>query len=164
VEQIEQSQEYRTRLVDSLYVSLLGRAADPAGEAGFVSALAGGQTVEQVKAIILGSTEYYQRAGATVAGFLQSVYHDILSRALDPAGQSSWTAMLANTGRAAVAALILASPEAQTDLIQSAYQQYLHRPADPAGLAHWLAALQQATPDQTLTADILGSDEFFAAM
>ena len=48
--------------------------------------------------------------------------------------------------------------------MQSAYQQYLHRPADPAGLAGWLANFQHGMTDQTLAADILGSDEFFAGM
>ena len=50
------------------------------------------------------------------------------------------------------------------DLVQSTYQQYLHRPADPAGLAGWLANFQHGMTDQTLAADILGSDEFFAGM
>jgi len=161
---IEQSQEYRTRLVDNLYTTLLARPADAAGEAGFVQALASGTSIEQVKAIMLGSPEYFQRAGSTNLAFLQALYHSVLNRALDPAGQSGWLAALAQEDRATLAAQFLASPEAEQDLVQAGYLQYLHRPADPAGLAAWLAHLQQGMTDQTLTANLLGSNEFFNGM
>jgi hypothetical protein len=161
---IEASQEYRNRLVDSLYTTLLARPADPAGEAGFVQALGSGTTIEQVKAIMLGSPEYFQRAGSTNLAFLQALYHTVLNRALDPAGQSGWSAALTHEDRATVAAQLLASPEAEQDLVAAAYLQYLHRQADPAGLTGWLTHLQQGMSDQTLTANLLGSDEFFNGM
>jgi hypothetical protein len=88
----------------------------------------------------------------------------VLNRATDPAGQSGWTNALTFLDRTTVADLILTSPESQQDLIQSAYQQYLHRRADPAGLSTWLANLQHGMSDQTLAADIVGSDEFFGGM
>jgi len=161
---IEQSQEYRTRLVDSLYTTLLARPADPAGEAGFVQALGSGTTIEQVKAIMLGSPEYFQRAGSSNLAFLQALYHSVLNRALDSAGQSGWSAALAQEDRATLAAQLLASPEAEQDLVQAGYLQYLHRPADAAGLAAWLTHLQQGMSDQTLMANLLGSNEFFDGM
>jgi hypothetical protein len=54
--------------------------------------------------------------------------------------------------------------EADRDPVQADYLQYLQRPADPAGLAGWLTHLQQGMSDQTLTANLLGSNEFFNAM
>src|SRR5438445_4125808 len=131
---IEQSPEYHTRLVDSFYTTLLVRPADPAGQAGFVSALGAGMTVEQVQAIILGSAEYAQRAGGSDTAFLQALYHDILGRPLDSASAAGWSTALAQLNHATVAALILASPEAQADRIQANYQRSLHRPADPLAL------------------------------
>src|SRR5438552_119633 len=62
---IEQSQEYRTRLVDHLYSTLLARPADPAGEAGLVQALASGTTTDRVKAIMPGPPQYFQPPGST---------------------------------------------------------------------------------------------------
>src|SRR5437870_12498446 len=117
-------------------------------------------TMEQVKAAILGSPEYFQKQGNDNTAWVQAVYHAVLNRAIDPAGQSAWTNALTYLDRATVADLILTSPESQQDLIQSLYQQYLHRQADEAGLAAWLTNLQHGMTDQTLTADILGSDEF----
>ena len=161
---IEASREYLTRVVDNLYTTLLGRAADPGGEAGFVTDLANGMTLEQVKAVILGSPEYFQKHGNDNTAWVQAVYEAVLNRPIDPAGQSGWTNALTYLDRTTVAALILTSPESQQDLIQSAYQQYLRRPADSSGLAGWLANLQHGMTDQTLAADILGSDEFFGDM
>ena len=161
---IEQSQEYRTRLVDRLYMTLLGRPEDPAGEAGFVQGLAGGMTIEQVEAIMLGSPEYGQRAGNSTTAFLQALYHSVLNRPLDAAGQAGWTSALAHEDRATVAAQLLASKEAQQDLVQADYVAYLHRPADPGGLSGWLSRLQQGMSNQTLSANLLGSNEFFAGI
>ena len=48
--------------------------------------------------------------------------------------------------------------------MQAGYLQYLHRQADPAGLTAWLTHLQQGMSDQTLTANLLGSNEFFNEM
>jgi uncharacterized delta-60 repeat protein len=161
---IEQSKEYRTRLVDNLYTTLLARPADAAGEAGFVQALGSGTTIEQVQAIMLGSPEYFQRAGSTNLAFLQALYDAVLNRALDPAGQAGWSAALAHEDRATVAAQLLASPEAEQDLVAADYLQYLHRQADPTGLSGWLSHLQQGMSDQALAANLLGSDEFFNGM
>src|SRR5262249_38852912 len=44
-------------VVDHLYLTLLGRASDPAGRAGFVSFLQSGRTVEQAITSILTSSE-----------------------------------------------------------------------------------------------------------
>ena len=139
---IEGRNEYRTRMVNSLYTKLLGRAADPGGEVRFAAALGAGMTMEQVQAAIIGSTEYYQRAGGVNDLFLKAVYMDVLSRAIDPTGSSGWgSALTGGMARDAVAAGVLASDEARRDLVQGGYQQFLHRPADGPGLQGWLGLL-----------------------
>jgi hypothetical protein len=59
--------------------------------------------------------------------FLQALYQDVLHRAIDPSGLAAWTNALIHLERTTVVALILASPEAEQDLVQSAYRTYLHR-------------------------------------
>jgi uncharacterized delta-60 repeat protein len=162
VQAIEQSTEYRTKVVDSLYLQFLHRAADAPGEAGFVAALGAGMTIEQVKAIILGSPEYLAKAGSTDTAFLQAVYHDALGRAMDSGGAASWeAAMAAGMTPTQVAFLITTSTEARQDLIEADYRQYLQRPADPGGLASWLNALNQGLRDEALLAGVIGSQEYF---
>ncbi|TMQ30319.1 MAG: DUF4214 domain-containing protein [Planctomycetota bacterium] len=162
VQAIEQSAEYRTKVVDNLYLQFLHRTADSAGEAGFVAALGAGMTIEQVKAIILGSPEYLAKAGGTDPSFLQAVYHDVLNRPMDNGGAASWeAAMAAGMTPTQVAFLITTSPEARQDLIEADYAQYLQRPADPGGLAGWLGALNRGLRDETLLAGVAGSQEYF---
>jgi len=166
---IEGSQEYRTKLVDSLYTSFLHRDADPGGQYGFVSSLGTGISVEPVEAVILGSPEYFQtRAGGTNAGFLSAFYQDVLARPIDPTGAASWSSKLlppsdpsASSARTFVAGGVLGSVEAEGDLVKSDYLHFLRRAAESGGLNGWIGALQSGMRDQDLLARIVGSDEYF---
>jgi uncharacterized repeat protein (TIGR01451 family) len=166
---IESSLEYRTTLVNSIYFSLLGRAVDPVGLdmslriLGGTPFLGGPPTIEQLKAIILGSPEYFAKHGSTNAGFLQGLYHDVLGRSIDTGAFSGRAVQLAQgTSRYAEAMQILTSPEAYMVLTEYDYRTYLHRDADPAGLAGWVNALMHGMRDEDVLASVIASDEFFA--
>jgi hypothetical protein len=66
-------------LVNTWYNRYLGRQGDPA-MATWVDSLARGTPPDQVLAGIIASDEYYQRAGATPAGFVAQLYSDFLER------------------------------------------------------------------------------------
>lgn len=127
---IEQSLEYRTDEVQSLYQELLHRPGEATGVGLFTTFLGAGGTVEQVAAIMAGSPEYYlNRGGGTSDGFLDALYGDVLGRAVDPAGRAFFDSLLAQgTNRTLVAFSLLSSTEYRQDLVQRIYQQYLHRP------------------------------------
>jgi autotransporter-associated beta strand protein len=160
---IEASTEYRSDVVDALYVHYLHRHADPLGLNTFVSATAFGMTDEQVAASLAGSLEYFNnRGGGTVNGFLDALFQDTLNRAIDPTGRQAFTQALAfNVSRQQVAASVLGSPEYQTDLVTNYYNTYLHRGPDPNGLGAWVNALAHGLTDEAAIASIIGSDEYF---
>ncbi len=138
---IENGVEAHTKMVKELYGSLLGRMADPSGLTTFVAILSAGGTVEETKELIAASSEYRLRSGSTDAGYIASLYRDVLGRGTDPLGASSWEALLATgVSRVGVATGIVHSPEAGRRLVQGLYQQSLHRAADPAGLASFATA------------------------
>lgn len=56
------SHEYRADLVNNLYLDLLGRSADTAGDAYWANLLDNGVTDEQVLAAIAVSDEFFNRA------------------------------------------------------------------------------------------------------
>src|SRR5262249_48590028 len=115
---IESTPEYLSDVVQNLYQSFLGRAAVTEGLSVFTAFLANGGTIEQAKAQIIGSPEYFQKNGGTNDGFLNGLYHDVLNRAIDPEGQATFSALLANGASTTdVARQILGSTEAQQDLI-----------------------------------------------
>jgi hypothetical protein len=160
---IEASTEYRSDVVDALYLHYLHRHADSGGLAFFVPAMAGGMTDEQVAAILAGSPEYYNnRGGGTVNGFLTALYSDTLHRAVDPQGLQSFTQALSfNVSRQQVAATILGSPEYEQDLVINLYNEFLRRNPDLSGLAFWSSALAHGVTDEFIIAQLVGSDEYY---
>jgi hypothetical protein len=159
---IENSLEYRMKVVRDLYRSLLGREADPTGLNLFVGFLASGGTALQLRAILIGSPEYYARAGGTILGFLTAVYRDVLGRGVDPVGRDFFGQLLrAGVSRTSVALLILTSTEGYMRLVRGMYQTYLHRDADPGGLNNFVNRLQRGASEEDIRADIMGSDEYF---
>jgi len=159
----EGSLEYRTDQVQNLYTTLLGRPADASGLNDFVSRLGSGQTIGQVETAILGSDEYFKHAGANNAGFLTSLYHDVLSRSVDTSGAVFFGAELANqTSRASVAASVLSSTEAEMDQLQGLYQSALHRPADSTGLTYFSGIMQHGASSEEVLAAVYGSEEYLA--
>lgn len=76
-------------LVDSWYRTYLGRAPD-AGMVYWVNQLNQGKAADEVLAGILGSDEYYARAGSSPVGFLTQLYNDILKRAPAPSELNFW--------------------------------------------------------------------------
>jgi hypothetical protein len=161
---IEASGEYFTDVVQGYYEKYLHRAADAGGLQSWVGLLEAGATKEQVQAGITGSGEYFQnRGGGTINGFLNALYQDGLGRAIDPSGQSIFSAALAGGATPGqVASAIFGSGEYLQDVIQADYEQFLHRPADNFGLTSFLNALKAGATDQAVAAVFLGSGEYFA--
>jgi autotransporter-associated beta strand protein len=162
---IQNSQEYRTRLVDSLYTRFLGRSADHSGLAAWVQFLAQGGTTDQLQAQLLGSQEYFVRAGGNNEGFLNAAYRHVLDRQIEPGGAQIWGQALANgVSRVDVASAILNSLEEDTRTVQNFYSRYLRRAAEPAGLQAFTRALQQGSSEQEVLRAIIGSEEYFSRL
>ena len=157
---IESSVEYRTDLVEQLYETYLKRPADAGGLNNWVAAL-GFESVEHVQAGILGSAEFFDDAGGSNQGFLNALYEDVLGRAVDSSGESTWMNAL-NSGEspANVAYSILTSTEYYNDLVNTYYEDFLHRPAEASGEAGWVAALEHGASNQDIIADITASTEY----
>lgn len=154
--------EYRTRVVQSAYRTLLGRDADAGGLEFFVSALGAGGTEAQVRAALVGSREYYDRAGGTADGFLTAVAHDVLGQS-SAAELAPWAESLAGgASPAAVAAAAVAGRTARVRAVQGLYADYLDRPADAGGLEFFVNALGQGLGESTLVAALVASSEYAA--
>jgi uncharacterized delta-60 repeat protein len=159
------SASYQTQEVENLYSALLGRAVDPSGLATSTQFLVSGGTVDQLRASILGSDEYFRRNGNINNLFVDAVYRDVLFRAADVRGETAWLNMLANgASRSTIAAMIVGSLECQIDEVQWFYHRLLHRPADNTGLQTFVGELQHGTPSEQILALILGSEEYKSAI
>lgn len=159
---IQQSVEYRTRLIDSVYETYLGRDADAAGRQWWLSQFAAGATERQFTASLLASDEYFKSAGGSDYKFVQNLYQDVLGRALDGAGATWWTGQLANGAkRKDVATQVLGSDEALRAEASQFYQDVLGRDADATGLAYWVANMRGDGKAETARATFIASDELY---
>jgi hypothetical protein len=166
VQAIENTGDYRTALVQSLYQTFLHRPADPAGLAAGIKYLATGHTDEQAAALLLGSGEYFQkRGGGTVTGFLTALYRDVFGRLIDPASQAFFSNELAHgTARTAVAYQVLTSVQAEQTLVQSLYRKYLGKSGDAASVSTFVQRLQQGGRDEEIIANLLGTTTYSAGL
>lgn len=89
-------------LVDYWYRTYLGRAPDPAW-AVWVTQLNQGVPADQVLAGILGSPEFYNRAGATPAGFITLLYNYLLQRQPTPGELNYWVGRMYTQDRQTIA-------------------------------------------------------------
>jgi hypothetical protein len=167
VQMLEGSQEYHQLVVEQLYGQYLHRAADPGGLSGWEGFLAGGGTIDQMRALLLGSPEYFSITPPnTAAGndsFVADVYRDVLGREVDSVGAQFWgQALSSGADRSAVAASIMRSAEGNADEVQGLYRWLLHRAADPGGLQSFSTDLEQGMPVEQIVAVIAGSPEYAA--
>jgi len=160
--EIERSPEYCTDQVEGLYMSVLGRQADPGGLQQFVSAMEVGEPIENIETTMLGSPEYYALAGGTPSDYLNSLYGTVLSRPIDSNGLAFFSSLLARGfSRSIVAFYVIHSIEARQDQVESFYLEFLGREADPAGLAAFTAPRPGGYPNDQILAAMIGSDEYF---
>jgi hypothetical protein len=138
---IEHSAEARERLVQSWYLTFLGRAAVGGEERGWVNALLAGASEEQVLSGILASPEFAARTQALTGAaspdeaYVEALYLLLLNRPGDTGGVSGWVAALPVLGRQGAALAFLTGAEFRFAQFQGYYNALLHRPAEDSILA-----------------------------
>ncbi len=159
---IANSGEFRTHEINQTYQKLLRRPADALGLSDALGRLGSGGTLEQVKAIIMGSPEYFFGHSGTPASFLNSVYQDALGRTVDQAGLTFWGQRLAmGESRTDVALEILTGIDGLEAVVQSYYLQTLKRSADPVGQAYFAGLIQSGIPDELVVANLVATKEYY---
>jgi uncharacterized delta-60 repeat protein len=160
---IESSQEYHNLVVNELYGEYLQRPAEAGGLEAWSAFLARGGTINELRAFLLGSAEYFADSGKTGSGFVAAVYRDVLGRSVDSSGAGTWQgALAAGASPLVVAVDILNSPEAISDEVTACYFWLLHRAPDSSGLQVFSYDLQQGLPVEGVVAAIVGSAEYRA--
>jgi hypothetical protein len=149
------------RYIDSIYVTLLNRHADPGGSAFWVSQLNQGVSRAAVVLAIEGSGEYR-------ADKVQALYQQYLHRQADPGGlQFFVNALGAGATFEQVQAAIIGSQEyfllhgGTTDsFLNAVYQDALNRQPDAGGRAVFTQLLSGGQSRQAVATLIFGSQEY----
>jgi hypothetical protein len=172
VEQIEQTEVYRTHLVRGLNQVLLGSALGADGVRQEVAFLNSGGTVGQLEAALLASADYYHKAGGTVGHFLRSLYRDVLGQPLDRRGRdlyapllaSAGTGLAAELGRFDVAEQVLQSGAGRTALVQRLSLRYLGHPEDRGSVRALVRALGRGLGQDGVVADLVSSGAYLSRL
>ncbi len=163
-QQITHSAEYFAIVIRAAYRKFLGRAADDAGLAYWINRMQNGLTDQQLEAGFIGSAEYYTHSGGTNQLWIEAMYHDLLGRGPDAAGESYWLQQLAaGADRATVAYGFAASTEREGQLVQQDYLTFLHRTASPSEVAYWVNAFTQGLTNEDIITGFVSSEEYFRA-
>jgi hypothetical protein len=117
------SPESLGRIVDDLYMRLLGRQSDPIGRNNWIGFLASGGSVEQLEDLILTSPEYIGQN----ANWVQSLYLNVLDRPGTDAEVAAWNSAAPTLGVTAVAVAFTNSAEARAVATVVDYRTFLHR-------------------------------------
>jgi VCBS repeat-containing protein len=157
---IQNSPEYRTRQLQSMYQKYLGRTADATGLAAHMSYLSSGGTWDGIRTTFMASNEYYRRAGGTDAGFLSAIYRDVLGRAIDAVGQREFSNLLEDTSRETVVKRLLASDEANDKKVAAVYDELLGRSANAAEIDFYSSLLARGAKEDQIISAFVASDEY----
>jgi hypothetical protein len=157
------SAEYYTKFITAAYQTYLGRSPDAGGLASWLSQMQNGLTDEQLEAAFIGSGEYIQNHGGPGAGWVTSLYHDLLGRTPSPSEVAGWVQALANGETPAqVAYGFAASSEREGDRVVQDYQTFLGRSPAPAEVAGWVNAFEtHAATNEDVVAGFVASAEYF---
>lgn len=158
--------EYRVHEVTSAYSQLLRRSPDAGGLAYWSGVLASGGTLNQVKAGLLASDEYFHHiGGGNNSGYLASLYHDVLARDIDSGAAQGWGQLLTlGQPRAVVIVAVLGSGEYVHEEVNGLYVSLLNRTPDGAGLTYFQQALTAGFPPELATSVIAASDEYYSGV
>jgi hypothetical protein len=153
--------EYYNGIVRTYYQDFLGRSAGDSEQYFWAQSLANGARDEIVLSQILGSTEYFQKAGGTNQAWLQLLYQDLLNRTPDFSGAIAWTNVLAGgASRQQVASLITTSAERNALVVGSYYSFYLGRTGTNAEINNWVNIIRTGATQEQVVTIFLGSPEF----
>ena len=156
------SDEHFLALIESTYQSALGRPPGQDGIEYWLAAFRAGLSDEQFEADVLSSDEFYQRAGASEAGFVDAAYQNLFGRPADPSAQAFWGERLAaGAPRSVVTEQLAHSVEREQRRVEDDYAQVLHEPGDPAGIAYWTEQLFAGLSNEDLLAQFASSHAYF---
>jgi hypothetical protein len=158
---ITSSHEYKIDQVRAMISAYLGRSATGPELVALVTRLDRGATYEQVRASILGGTEFWNKAGHTTGGFVQRLYLDVLGHSASPAASAAIARALAHhVTRTGVALGLLSSTEARTRLVHGWISSILMR-TNYSGTPSFVALLGLGVRDETIVDAMVGSTEYF---
>ena len=162
--QITHSIDHYRQFVTNAYQQYLGRNPDESGLGAWVSKMQAGLTDAQLEAAFLSAPESIARHGGTGAGWVQSLYLNMLGRAGTQAEVNFWLSRLqSGASPQAVASGFATSGEREGNRVRADYQTLLGRTPAQSEVDFWVNRFAQGLTNEDLAAGFLGSIEYYNA-
>jgi hypothetical protein len=146
--------------VERAYAGLLGRPADPTGDAYWTAHLQG-HGVLDLRVLLMSSDEYWNGSGDSEADWLEALYQDVLGRASDPTGLEYWLGEVgAGVERPLIVAGLYLSDEALGHRVDDYYDETLSREPTAQERSEAIAVIR-TRGERELRARLWASDEAF---
>ncbi|MCX6181209.1 MAG: DUF4214 domain-containing protein [Bacteroidetes bacterium] len=160
VNEMLNSQEYYTAIINNAYTLALGSAPSGTDLVSWITALTGGSTNEQLLQNLFSSDAFFAAAGSTNKGFVDRCYAKILGRVAD---SDYWLTQI-NSGfpKAALITEFLKSAEYNSAFVRNQYLKLLGRPADGGGENYWTSQLQNGLTQNNFIKSMLLGSEFLS--
>jgi uncharacterized repeat protein (TIGR01451 family) len=156
---IQDTFEYRARLVNLLWQHYLHRPVESVTQQSEAQFLSSGGTVEQISIMVTSSPEYLiTRAGGAGTVFLDALYGDVFQRAVDPGARAAFGP---GTPRDQISLSVFTSAEYQSKMLDAVYLQFLDRPIDEGAKNFWEGKLQSGLTSEGLIAELASTAEFY---
>jgi subtilisin-like proprotein convertase family protein len=154
--------EYRRRVVDDVYKTFLQRNPDKSGQTYWAEQVRKGVNPDQLRAQVIGSNEYWNKSGASAAGFAAAIYQQVTRTPATPAQVASVTSQLAaGKTRSSIAAALLATPAGDTATVKGIYERYLRRTPPSSEVTFWVNRLQSGVTELKIVESTVSSNEYF---
>ena len=179
--------------VERVYLGMLGRSSDPAGKAGWVSALDSGASYAYVVRGFVGSNEFTNLCAQSniprgdlavsegrdvnigTTSFVSRLYTKALGRGYDVSGLNDWCNRINNNPSRSNILWIsttgfLNSQEflnknlSNEEYVKVLYRTFLGRECDPDGLADWVRQLDAGKSRDDILPGFANSQEFTSIM
>ncbi len=162
IQTYQRTPEYRRTVVDDVYRVFLNRVAEPSGRQFWAEQILRGANPDQIRASVIGSSEYLNRAGGTSEGFAAALYQQVLRR---PA-TSNEIGLVVNqirqgVARSTIGSQLLATVEGDRSTVAGIYERYLRRTPPSDQTEAWVAQLQRGVTELKLVEQIIASSEYF---
>lgn len=160
-QQLAYSDFYLSALVDSLYLSTLGRHADKQGKQYWLHQLRAGLSPAAAATYFYAGAEYYQRSGGTHRAWVADLYREILGRNAQSSELDYWVGVMRDgAGRDVVAWSFVNSIESRRSRVTFLYRYLLGRFPDRAGREYWAEILKNGR-DVDLAVELAVSQEYY---
>jgi hypothetical protein len=162
IRKFQTTPEYRRRVVDDVYKTFLQRNPDKGGQTYWAEQVRKGLNPDQIRANVIASNEYWNKAGASPEGFAAAIYQQITRTPATSAQIASVKSQLAaGKTRTSIAAALLASRAGDTATVQGIYERYLRRTPPGSEVTFWVNKLQTGVTELKVIESVISSNEYF---